>query len=165
MLQAPMLDDLPPNGSHFASAEGQGQRARREGARATAHDVQVHSAPDTGATVGCHLGARRDPGRLDGADRRRRRQRRAPADQPTSAADAATSWPNLVTQQRTASRLASIPRWASSSSTSRALSVNLKYSHTAYPITSGGKRCRWNDIGRMILRPSPACLWPKPKKN
>jgi len=39
---------------------------------------------------------------------------------------AAISGPNLITQQRIASRLTSIPRWASSSSTSRMLSVNLK---------------------------------------
>jgi hypothetical protein len=49
-----------------------------------------------------------------GDDRRRRRL-------------AAINGPNFITQQRTASRLASIPRCASSSSTSRMLSVKRKY--------------------------------------
>lgn len=53
---------------------------------------------------------------------------------------AAIRGPNLITQQRTDSRLTSIARWASSSSTSRMESVKRKYSHTAYRITSGGNR-------------------------
>jgi hypothetical protein len=38
----------------------------------------------------------------------------------------AINGPNLITQQRTASRLTSIPRWASNSSTARMLRVNRK---------------------------------------
>ena len=41
------------------------------------------------------------------------------------------SGPNLFTQQRTASRLTSIPRWASNASTSQTLSESRKYSHAA----------------------------------
>jgi len=46
----------------------------------------------------------------------------------------------LITQQRIASRLTSIPRSAISSSTSRMLSVKRKYHRTACTITAGGNR-------------------------
>ena len=39
-----------------------------------------------------------------------------------------------------------IGRWASNSSTSRQLSLNRKYSHTAWRMTPVGNRWRWNEI-------------------
>src|SRR5215208_7121241 len=52
----------------------------------------------------------------------------------------ANAWPNLSAHCRTLSWLTMMPRAASISSTMRKLSGKRKYSHTAWLITSGGKR-------------------------
>lgn len=81
--------------------------------------VGLRSARSVGAFQSEFAHGRAVGRQLVGGDRRRRRK------------FAALSGPNLIAQQRTVSRLTSIPRWARSSSTSRMLSVSLKYSHTS----------------------------------
>ncbi|WP_426042415.1 hypothetical protein [Brevundimonas sp. TWP2-3-4b1] len=53
---------------------------------------------------------------------------------------AAINGPNLLTQQRIASRLTSFLRSAISTSTARMLSVKRKYQRTACTITAAGRR-------------------------
>ena len=52
----------------------------------------------------------------------------------------ANAWPNLSAHCRTVSWLTTMPRAASISSTMRSPSGKRKYSHTAWLITSAGKR-------------------------
>ena len=52
-----------------------------------------------------------------------------------------------MVQHRIVLWLTWIPRCASSSSTSRKLRLNRKYSYTAWRITSAGSRWRLNEIG------------------
>ena len=58
-----------------------------------------------------------------------------------------------MVQHRIVSQLTSIPRYASSASTSRKLGLKRKYSHTAWRMTSAGNRWRLNEIGFTKIHP------------